>query len=248
MPLTLLTPRWIALHVATVVAVLGFGALGWWQFGAYRVSTERQELRDLPAVPLAELVVPRQPIGSAADRAVVATGIYLPDTDLVVPARVSNGVLGVYAVAVLQTSQGALPVLRGWLDDPQDPGRSSPSDKVTVTGHLLSPETSDDATDPDAELPPGQTGFIAPEPIAEATGIPEGSLYQGYLLLTDEEPQAGPAPERLDLDVVEPIRHVNPWQNLSYSVLWWVFAGAAAVFWFSSVRATVRGTTRVSPD
>jgi cytochrome oxidase assembly protein ShyY1 len=245
-PLTLLTPRWVVLHIATAVVVVVFVALGWWQLQVYQDSNAREQLRELPAAPLDELAAPGRPLGAAADRAVVTTGAYLADTGLLVPARVHEGVLGSYAVGVLQTGEGALPVLRGWLFDPDDPAIDLPAGQVTVTGHLLPPETSDDATDPGAILPAGQIGFIAPEQVSDQTGIDAADLYRGYLLLASESPRPPVAPEPLELAVVEPIRNVGPLQNLSYWALWWIFAGAAVVFWFSSARAAARGPGRVN--
>lgn len=248
MPLTLLTPRWIALHVTMVAAVVIFLALGWWQFGVYRDSAARQDLRDLAPVELADLAAPGRDLGAAAERAVTATGTYTSAASLVVPARVHEGVLGSYSVGVLHTSDGHVPVLRGWLDEAADPGGVLPSGQVWVTGHMVPPETSRDATDPDADLPAGQIGFIAPEQVADATDIDLNDMFHGYLVLSSEEPRPEFAPERLELSAVEPIRHVSPLQNLSYWALWWVFAGAAAVFWFSSARAAARGHDRLSRD
>jgi cytochrome oxidase assembly protein ShyY1 len=247
MPLILFTPRWIVSHIAMAVVVVLFGALGWWQFGVYRESDARQHERELPAVAVAELAAPGQPLGSAAERSVVASGAYLTDTGLIVPARVHDGVLGSYSVGVLQTVQGSLPVLRGWIAEPDHPAAELPSGRVTVTGHLLPPETSNDATDPGAILPDGQIGYIAPEAVSAQTGVDQDELYQGYLLLADETPRPEAAPDPLELSVVEPVGNVGPIQNLSYWALWWIFAGAVVVFWFSSARAAVRGS-RISRD
>ena len=246
MPLTLITPRWIVLHLATAAVVVAFVALGWWQLQAYRSSDAREQLRELPAAPITELATPGQPLGAAAERTVVVSGEYLTDASLLVPARVHDGVLGSYTVGVLQTDDGALPVLRGWLAEPDDPAGAVPAGQITVTGHLLPPETSDDAADPGANLPKGQVGFVAPEQVGRQTGIDQADLYHGYLLVAEESPPPAAAPQQLELSVVEPIRNVGPLQNLSYWALWWIFAGAAVVFWFSSARAAARGSSRIS--
>ena len=248
MPLILFTPRWIVSHIAMAVLVVAFIALGWWQFGVYRDSDARQKERELPTVAIAELTTPGQPFGAAAERSVEASGSYLTDPGLVVAARVHDGVLGSYSVGVLRTAEGSLPVLRGWIAEPDHPAAELPSGRVTVTGHLLSPETSADATDPDAVLPAGQIGYIAPESVSAETGIAPDQLYQGYLLLTEETPRPEVAPETLELSVVEPVGNVGPLQNLSYWALWWVFAGAAVVFWFSSARAAVRDRGSAAAD
>jgi cytochrome oxidase assembly protein ShyY1 len=237
----LLTPRWIVLHLVTVAVVAGFTALGWWQLGVYRDSEARQEVRDRPVLPIEELATPGRDLGAATERAVAATGSYLSEGRLLVPARVHDGVLGSYTVAPLRMPDGGVLVaLRGWVDEPTDPGARPPRGSVTVTGHLLAPEVATDATAPGADLPDGQIGFIAPDPVAEATGLAKSRLFAGYLLVEDEQPPPAVSPQRLELGVVEPIRDVSPWQNLSYWAQWWVFAGAALVFWASFVRSGLR--------
>ena len=241
----LLTPRWIALHALTVAVVVGFVALGWWQLGVYREGESRQDVRDRPAVPISDLVEPGGDLGPGTDRAVVATGSYLDDGRLTVPARVHEGILGSYVVGALRTSDGGLlTVLRGWVDDQDEPAGDVPGGTVTVAGHLLSPETQADTTASDPDRPAGEIEFVAAESVAATTGLAADQFYPGYLLLESEEPAPATSPERLDIGVVDPIGDVSPWQNLSYWAQWWVFAGAAVVFWFSFVRAGVRRNSR----
>lgn len=234
------------MHVVTVAVVVGFVALGWWQLGVYGEGESRQDVRDRPAVPISDLVQPGEDLGEGADRAVVVTGRYLDEGHITVPARVHEGVLGTYLVAALRTPDGGvLTVLRGWVDD-ADQANAAARGEVTVAGHLLAPETPTDASVSDADLSTDEIGFVASQPVAATTGLPEDDFYPGYLLLEDEQPRPAAAPELLDLAVVDPIGNVNPWQNLSYWAQWWVFAGAAAVFWFSFVRTAVRNRTRAT--
>jgi cytochrome oxidase assembly protein ShyY1 len=245
---TLLTPRWIALHVATIAVVAGFVALGWWQLGVYGHSESRQDVRDRPAVSISDLVQPGEELGAGADRAVLATGRYVDEGHLTVPARVHEGVLGAYLVAALRTPDGGvLTVLRGWVDDAEQAGAVS-GGEVTVAGHLLASETAADASVSDADLSTNEIGYVAPESVAAETGLPEDRFYPGYLLLEDEQPRPVASPELLELGVVDPIGNVSPWQNLSYWAQWWVFAGAAALFWFSFVRAAVRHRSRADTE
>jgi cytochrome oxidase assembly protein ShyY1 len=239
----LLAPRWLALHAATVALVVGFVALGWWQLGTFQESSARQDVRAAPAVPLEQVAQPGEPLAAAADRAVTADGTYL--AELIVPARVHSGTLGAYAAAVLQTEDGLLLVLRGWEHDPAEVP-PAPAAQVTVTGHLVEPEIPAQATG-GARLNPGQLGYLAPEPVAAAVGSEPADLYDGYLLASDEHPAPTAAPERLDVDVVAPIRDVGPWQNLSYWAQWWIFAGAVLVFWASFVRSGVRNRRAPEP-
>jgi cytochrome oxidase assembly protein ShyY1 len=240
----LLAPRWLALHAAAVALAVGFATLGWWQLDVYRDNSARQELRELPAVPLTDVATPGGPLGDAADRAVTAAGSYV--ADLVVPARVHAGTLGAYATGLLRTDGGLILVLRGWQHRPAEIA-PAPQTPVTVSGHLVAAELAVQATG-GSQLAPGQLGYLAPEAAAEAAGLARGDLYAGYLIATDEQPPPAVPPERLDVDTVAPIRDVNPWQNLSYWAQWWLFAGAVLVFWASFVRAGVRSRRSPAPD
>ncbi|MBD0292602.1 MAG: SURF1 family protein [Jiangellaceae bacterium] len=242
----MLTPRWIAFHLAMLLVVCSLAALGWWQLGVFQESSARAEIRDRRPVPLASIAGAGRDLGPAAERAVVATGRYLTELTLQVPDRVRHSRLGAYTVTPLQTAGGVLAVLRGWTDDPAAAPATVPSGRVTVTGHLLPPQTRARPVR-SAPLTPGQIALIAVEPVSTATGVPPERLYAGYLLLEDEQPAPVSPPERLELSDVAPLRGVGPWQNLSYAALWWVFAGAAAVFWFSAVRSAVRSTGEPSP-
>lgn len=226
----------MALHLAAVVIASGFVALGWWQLGVYQESQTRQAERDQSPVPVEAVATAGQSLGDAADRAVTASGVY--DDELVVPARVRDGVLGAYALAVLDTGDGTLVVLRGWEHDAGDIS-PAPAGDVAVTGHLLAAEVPQQATGPDP-TPAGQVRYVAADAVAEATGREPDEFFDGYLLASSETPEPPDPPERLDASTVAPIRDVGPWQNLSYWAQWWVFAGAVVVFWFSFVRAAVK--------
>ncbi len=245
----LLTPRWLLLHVVAVAAVAGCLLLGWWQASVYQDSHGRHELRDREPVAVAELASPGADLGDGADRQVVATGTYLADQQQIVPGRVHDRTLGSFVVTPLETDDGmVVPVLRGWVDDPEDAGAAVPSGEVTITGYLLPPETSDHATvRKGRQLDDGRMAYIAPDQLAQRAGVSEATALHGYLLLRDESPPPAAAPVTLDVDTVAPIRDVSPWQNLSYWAQWWVFALAAVVFWVSIVRSGVRTRRRADP-
>lgn len=238
----LLTPRWLLLHAVAVAAVAGCLVLGWWQADVYQDSHGRHELRDREPVAIGELAAPGAELGDGADRQAVATGSYLADRQQLLPGRVHDGTLGSFVVTPLRTGDGmVVPVLRGWVDDPEEAGTAVPSGEVTVTGYLLPPETPDHATvRTGQQLEDGRMAYIAPDQLAQRAGVSEATALHGYLLLREESPEPAAAPTTLDVDTVAPIRDVSPWQNLSYWAQWWVFALAAVVFWVSIVRNGIR--------
>lgn len=241
----LLSPRWIAAHLALVVAVATCLILGSWQADAFRESKARHDARDSDPTPLGELVSTANgaEVEDAVDRAVVLRGAFDPATQVFVPGRVHNDTLGSYVVTVLREESGLdIPVLRGWLDDVGDAGTTVPSGTVEVTGHLLAPETQDKAVvRSDRPLEDDQIGYIAPHLIADAAPeVTSPRLLDGFVVLTGITPEPTAEPIRVQASDVDPIRDVSPWQNASYWAQWWVFGLAAVVFWASAVRAAVR--------
>ncbi|WP_166353907.1 SURF1 family protein [Phytoactinopolyspora limicola] len=237
----LLTPRWLAIHTFFVLAVAFCVFAGWWQLGAFQDSQTRHDDRDRPPVAVEELVRAGEAIDdAAADRAAVATGTYLSEQRRFVPGRIHNGALGWFVLMPLETSDGTiLPVVQGWVAERADAG-PPPDPPVTVTGHLLPAEIPEHATmRHDQILDDDELAYISPESLAETIGVPAAASVHGYLLLTSEEPAAAGI-ARLDINEVAPIRHVNPWQNLSYWAQWWVFGLAALVFWGSAIRSGIR--------
>jgi cytochrome oxidase assembly protein ShyY1 len=196
----------------------------------------REEERDRSPVPLSTVAMVGQPLGDAVDRAVTASGSYRDE--LVVPARVHDGVLGAFAVATLDTGNGLLVVLRGWQHDTATIA-SAPAGEVVISGHLVSAEEPEQATGHRPALA-GQVGYVSPDAVAEATGRDTDEFFDGYLVASSEEPSPADPPERLEVSSVAPIRDVSPWQNLSYWAQWWVFAGAVLVFWVSFVRTGLK--------
>lgn len=242
----LFSPRWLTLHVIAVVLVVAFVVLGWWQLDAYRSSEQRHDVRESEPVPFDELDElgkfdgSPEPVESPVDRPVTTEGSYLDE--LVIPGRVDDGVLGAYAAGTLDTGEGVLIVLRGWVPSPDDVP-AAPSGRVTVTGYVLPSETPAHATGLDLGV--GEVGYLAPETVSAATG--RGGLYDGFLLATGEQPAPSAAaerPVRIDVDEYSPIRNVGPWQNLSYWAQWWVFAAAVIIFWISFVRTGIKRSRR----
>lgn len=236
----LLGPRWLGLHLLTVVVVVAFVLLGLWQLGRFEDSSTRARARAAAhPTPLAQVTRPEQGLtGGAAGRAVTASGTYDP-AQLLVPGRSLDGRTGLLVVAGLRTSTGGLvPVLRGWVA--ALPAPAPPGGPVSVRGVLEPSETDADATvDPATPLPAGQVPYVGSDVLAPALGAPDGAgLYDGYVALLEESPP--PA---------EPIRHVGAsprasdlgrWRNAGYAAQWWLFAAAVLWLWGRGVRDAVR--------
>jgi cytochrome oxidase assembly protein ShyY1 len=240
----LLAPRWIAAHLLLIAAVAVCLILGSWQADAFRDSKSRHDARDQAPVPVRDLVdVGADTIDGVVDRAVMLTGEFDPSAQVLIPGRVLEDTLGSYVVSVFRDDTGLeVPVVRGWLDEPTDPGAQAPTGTVEVTGHLLSPESEDKAvTRSDRPLEAGQISHLDPELIGrELPSVDAARLLPGYVVVTGIEPTPEAMPVPVSADDIDPIRDVSPWQNASYWAQWWVFALAAVVFWASAVRAAVR--------
>jgi surfeit locus 1 family protein len=67
--------------------------------------------------------------------------------------------------------------------------------------------------------------------LANRWGTP---IYNGYLVLADQQPMATDPPE------VVPPPGPQPgglaWRNAAYAVQWWIFAGFTLVLWWKIIR------------
>lgn len=241
MPRFLLSPAWLLFHVATVAVVVGFVILGSWQFSAFRDSDARHDTRASDPVALDDVAAVGELVDDAGDTPVTVTGTFLSDEQRRVPGRVHDGILGSYLMTPLKTADGTIvPIIRGWVDDPESAAVADTAE-VTITGHLLPPETREHATvRTGVPLESDEVAYVAPQQIAHETGIPEDSMIGGYVLASEPTKANGDDVVVLSVDIVAPIRDVNPWQNLSYWAQWWVFAIAALIFWVSAVRSAIR--------
>ena len=238
---SLLAPRWLAWHGALVVVLVAFTLLGNWQLGSFADADGRQESAAArAAAPVAEVIAPgRRLTGDAVGRTVTATGRFDEATQLLVPGRRLRDRDGFLVLTALRTSEGVLPVNRGWVPDPDDPGTEVPAGEVTVTGVVQPSESESDArVDVLADLPDGQLPYLATVALLDAWPFPGDELFDGYVVLSAQQPSAGSSPalvEPRDLDA-----GVGKWRNLGYALQWWFFAAAAVFFWWSVIRRSLR--------
>ena len=232
-----LQPRWLALLALVLVVCAVFGWLGSWQLGVARdrgAEAASRAAAATGAVPIDELLAPQRSFTERADaRQVVAAGAYDAARTVLVADRLQRGRSGWWVVTALRTDAGAfLPVVRGWVPSPDDASAlpaAVPQGVVTVLGVL---QQDDPPADRDLGLPEGQLQQVDAADLVNRWGAP---IYNGYLLLTDEQGSVTTAqPER-----VPPPRQVPQgiaWRNAAYAVQWWVFAGFALLLWWKMVR------------
>ncbi|MEV8095865.1 SURF1 family protein [Kitasatospora sp. NPDC085879] len=240
----LLTPRWIAATAVGVAAIVVCLLLGTWQLGRFesRVDTHRNTgaaaaAQASAAVPLTEVLTTDRPqVGTdTVGRAVTVTGSYDTAHQLLVPGRTLDGRQGHYVLTPLRTADGrAAAVVRGWA--PGEPGTgaavpAAPSGEVTVEGRLQAPENSGSGGAVAGGLPAGQLGTISPATLINVLPYP---VYDGWIA-ADRVP--GPLTA---VPTVEPQGGngltLRAFQNLGYTLEWFVFAGFVVFMWFRLVR------------
>lgn len=246
----LLTPRWLALHVATIAAIAGTLVLGSWQMRAYAEQEQREAAAaanlaaDAPTSPLGQVVDAGQALPvDAVSRPVTATGTYDDTQTLLLPGRELDGVIGWYVVTPLVDADGSVtPVLRGWVADRLDPAVQAPPGQVAIRGSVQALETDGDAAvDPSAVFGEDEVAALTSVALFRTYPYPPSLIRQAQVVLTEQQPAATPAPTPVPVtDAAPRPLGVSAWRHLSYAWQWWLFAAAAVVFWGAFVRAGLR--------
>jgi cytochrome oxidase assembly protein ShyY1 len=238
---TMLSPRWLAMHVLTLAVVAGMVWLGIWQYDSAQAARERDARQSAPAVPIEQLGRVGEPLAAqAVDRKAIVEGSWDGSRQLTVPGRVLDQTMGAYVVTPLMTSDGSIVlVVRGWVADGQP--IPEPRGRVTVTGTLRPYEDASAATlGPSASYGAGELPYLGRMPVYNAMQLNPRVTYDGYLLLASQEPPGASGPRPVPLDIAAPQSGVGTWQHFSYWAQWWVFAAAALAFWVVLVRNAVR--------
>ncbi|WP_280715810.1 SURF1 family protein [Kitasatospora sp. MAP5-34] len=236
----LLTPRWLGGAAVALVAIAVCLWLGSWQLGRFeaRASTHHSTSGSAPAtaVPLdAVLTKARPTVGTdTVGRSVTATGSYDPAHQLLVPNRTVAGKQGYYVLTPLRTAGGmAVAVVRGWTAGSPGaaPAPAAPTGEVTVTGRLQAPESSGSNGAVVGGLPAGQLGTISPASLVNL--LPYGT-YDGWVA-ADAAPAGLTAVPTVQPDGGDGLS-LRAFQNLGYTLEWFVFAGFVVFMWFRLVR------------
>ncbi|WP_441245099.1 SURF1 family protein [Kitasatospora sp. McL0602] len=238
----LLTPRWLGGTAVGLVAIAVCLWLGSWQLGRFeaRASTHHEATRTAAApgqaAPLDTVLTKAQPqVGTdTVGRPVTATGSYDQAHQLLVPDRAVGGKVGYYVLTPLRTADGrAVTVVRGWAPGAPDSARApaAPTGQVSVTGRLQAPENTGSNGAVAGGLPAGQLGTISPAalvnvlPYATYDGwVAADSVPDGLTAVPTVQPQGG---DGLSL---------RAFQNLGYTLEWFVFAAFVVFMWFRLVR------------
>ncbi|MGF1432270.1 SURF1 family protein [Kitasatospora sp. LaBMicrA B282] len=242
----LLTPRWLGGTVLAIAAIAVCLWLGSWQLSRFegRVSPHHAAApaahggsspAPQPASPI-DSVLPGSDaqVGTAAlGREVAATGEYDAAHQLLVPNRTVDGRNGYYVLTPLRTGTGrAVAVVRGWLPGaPGGPLPAPPAGQVTVDGRLQAEETSDTGGAVNGGLPAGQLGMISPATLVNLLPYP---VYDGWVAADTVPSGLTPVPTTQPegtggLDA-------RAFQNLGYTLEWFVFAGFVGFMWFRLAR------------
>lgn len=240
----LLTSRWLGGTVIAVLAVVVCLFLGSWQLSRFedQVNRHKDAVRTAttatsgPAVPFESLLPDSraQVTTETVGRTVTLTGRYQAARQLLVPNRTVDGRQGYYVLTPLCPEDGrCVAVVRGWAAGGAD-GRTAPdvtSDQVTVTGRLQAPENSGSDGAVAGGLPAGQLGTISPAALVNVlpdTGydgwVAADTVPDGLVVVPTVQPQGG---NGLSL---------RAFQNLGYTLEWFVFGGFVVFMWFRLAR------------
>jgi cytochrome oxidase assembly protein ShyY1 len=240
----LLTPRWLSSTVLALVAVAVCLWLGSWQLSRFedRISAHHDGGAAASAAatarpaPLGGVLTAAAPEVSTATvgRAVTATGSFDPAHQLLVPNRVLDGKQGYYVLTPLRTDDGrTVAVVRGWAPGaPAAAPPAPPAGEVTVTGRLQAAESSGSNGAVAGGLPAGQLGTISRATLVNM--LPYDGWYDGWVAADGAPSGLTPVP------TVQPEGgdglSLRAFQNLGYTLEWFVFAGFVVFMWFRLVR------------
>lgn len=222
------TRRWIAFSVLVIVAITAFGFLSRWQW--QRADEERTAR--MAWVTQTEVT----PIGLAEAAAaprewtpVRVEGRFASDATVLVRQRPLDGQNGFWVASALDTSDGRVWVVRGWIPatgaatgtvaaPPPPTGQVVLDGRVRIASGALEPEPAD--------LPAGQVSTLDPARL----GADVDALYLEATASSPSDPEV----TRLPAPVIDET------QNVSYAVQWIIFAVIAVTGWWFFLRREAR--------
>lgn len=251
-----------SLRLLGILLLLAAGAalcirLGAWQLDrAYQradeaTAAEQQALANAEPEPLSDVVAPQRSFTQGmVGTHVQLSGRYLPDKQFFVGGRQLGNETGYWLLSAFEVDvagAGApetaiLPVVRGWVSQPDPRYLDVPTGEVDLTGYLAAPESADMGLMPDIATG-AHVQVVSPAQLVNIWGAP---MYSGQMWVDDQQPAgaygAMPAPQRLGPPVTEDAG-LNI-RNLAYAAEWWIFGGFALVLWWRMVRDEVHHIRR----
>ncbi|WP_395658114.1 SURF1 family protein [Nocardioides sp.] len=228
-----LAPRYWGGHLLALVAVAIAVWLGLWQFGAWQAHRDAQavDLTSSAPVPLADAIGPDDPFpGNRVGQPVTVSGTWVPDGTVYVSGRERAGVDGYWVVtplAVDGADGSALPVVRGWVAEP-DRAPAPPTGSVELEAWLQPPEGTGQVDD-------DPTDDVLPQlRIADVIQHVDQDLYGAYGVAEQPEPGLDAA----TLEQLPDVGALTSIRNLLYAVEWWFFGAFAAFIWWRWVTET----------
>ncbi|MFZ4720195.1 MAG: SURF1 family protein [Ilumatobacteraceae bacterium] len=229
----LLTPKWIALHVACVVGIAVMVTAGFWQLGRYHDRQDfKAEVRSRSeAEPVPFESIAGQPPADIEWRAVEVTGTYVEGKDFEVVNVSQSGASGHDAVSGLLLADGTVLIVnRGFA-----PGAQvlppAPAGEVTVIGRVRQSQKagigkpSDDGTQQLTQIRRVDLDALAPQFEQDVQPV-----FLDMLESAPAEPTLQPIAFP-DLDGGPP--------HLSYTFQWFLFSIAVVIGWVLAVRNTL---------
>ncbi len=225
-------------HLIALVLVVTALLLGLWQLDAWqnRRSDEARDLTTADPVALSSVIGPDDPFpGRSVGQPVSLDGAWVPQGTVYVSDRAHEGRQGYWMVTPLAiggAGQPALPVVLGWVADP-DRAPAPPQGEARLVGWLQPPEGSgavDD--DPSDDVLPQLR-------IADVVQHVDQDLYGAYAI-AEEGVDGLPA---ADLAQLPDAGRFTAVRNLLYAVEWWFFGSFAVLIWWRWVQEQVAAAT-----
>lgn len=237
----LLKPKWLAFHLACLVAVVGMVELGFWQL---RRMDERTSFNDrvsahtnAPVAPLDELLP--LSIDDTEYRRAEATGTYEAGHEFLVVNVTQGGVTGRNVVNALRLADGSLVIVnRGFVAN-GTAVPAAPEGTVTVIGRLKHSQRAatgqprDDGSQPLTEI-----RRVDLDALAQQFDAPVANVYLELLSSQPAEPTSVQA---------IPFPTLDSGPHLSYAVQWFIFTTCVIVGWVFAVRRHARETGALPP-
>jgi len=223
----LLTGRWIAFTIASIVACAILLGLAQWQWSSAESNRHVAPTVTRPIDSVVTLTggVPTDSIGAP----VSVTGTYDARRQLrLVGQQVGSAAVDYVVTPIVEDGGVLVPVVRGYIPA-GNALPAPPSGTITVVGALQ-----------ESQYYSGKGSTIAAISTDNLVSRWDTRLRDGYVVLRTSAPdQSGLTP--LPVAAVRVHHGLPVWRNITYALQWLIFAGFVIFFWYRASRDQVRG-------